>query len=91
MLRITAFFRASTAAQFRLSRLNAGDAEIVGLFQVIPKLCIKQQRFGRNAAHVEARPAQLRACVNKSDFQPVFCSANRRRIPGGPPPITATS
>ena len=61
-------------------RLNALDAKLLGFLQVVPQLGVEQQRLGRNAAHMQARPAQLRACVDQRHLQPVLRPANRRRI-----------
>ncbi len=65
-------------------RPDPRDAVLRRVLQVVPELGVEQQRLGRNAAHVQARPAQLRARVNQRDLQPILRPANRRRIPSRP-------
>ena len=40
------------------ARVNALDPKLFGVLQVVPKLGVEQQRFGRNAAHVQTGAAE---------------------------------
>ena len=44
----------------QLARIDAFDAEFLGVFQVVPKLGVEQERFGRDAADVQAGAAEIR-------------------------------
>ena len=68
--------RSWTAAQFSLRRIYAFDAEFLGVFQVVPKFGIEQQRFGRDAAYVQAGAAEHVVFLDEGGFQAVLAGAD---------------
>jgi len=59
-------------------RRDAGDAPLGGVLRHFQRVCVFEERFGRDAAPDEARAAQLRCAFNDSDFEPEL-----RRADGG--------
>ena len=68
----------------------AVDTVLFGVLEMVVHLSIKQKRFGRNAANVQACPAELRL-FDQGDLQPKLPRANGAVYPAGPPPIIAMS
>ncbi len=60
------------------------DAIFLRVLYVVVDLSVEQQRLGGNAAHVQARPAQLLGLLDQRDLQPVLPGANRGRVTGWP-------
>src|SRR5205807_72937 len=61
---------------------DAFYAKFLGIFQVVPNLSVEQQRFCRNAAHMQACAAEIRVLLNESGFQAVLAGADGSGISG---------
>ena len=68
----------------QLRRLDPLNPKLRRTLQVVPYLRVEQQRLGRNAAHMQAGPAQHVGLLNQRHLQPVLSATNRRRIPSRP-------
>ena len=62
--------------------VNAVDAVLGRMLQVVPQLGIEQQRLGGNAAHVQAGSTQHVHSFDQCSFQSKLSGANRRRVTG---------
>ncbi len=65
-----------------LARVYAFDAEFFGFFQVVPEFGVEQQRFGRDAADVQAGAAEESVFFDERGLQAVLAGANRGRVSG---------
>ena len=64
-------------------RLFDGDAFVGGMVGEAPEFGGVEQRFGRNAADMEAGAAQLRIFFDNRGFQAVLAGAHRGRVAAG--------
>src|SRR5207248_1825786 len=56
------------------------DAVLLRMQKVLPDVGGMEQRLGRDAAHVEAGPAELGILLDDRSLQPVLARAHRRRV-----------
>src|SRR5437764_10944638 len=66
----------------QLAGADAFYAKFLGIFQVVPNLSVEQQRFRRNAAHMQACAAEIRVLLNESGFQAVLARADGGSVSG---------
>jgi hypothetical protein len=64
-------------------RVLAGQALLGRVGEVVPDFGRVQQRFGGHAAHVQARPSQLRVLLDECGFQSILTGANGGGVPAG--------
>ncbi len=62
------------------ARIFALDAFVGGVDEVLPKVGGMEQRFGRDAAHVQARAAELGIFFDDGGLQAVLAGAHRRGV-----------
>ena len=67
-------------------RILAVDAVFAGVQEVLPDIGRVQQRFGRDAADMQAGAAQLGVFFDDGGLQAVLPGANRRRVAAGAAP-----
>src|SRR5664279_1836906 len=60
------------------------QAEGGAIFHVVKDFGVKQQRFGRDAAHVEAGSSQVGVFFDDGGFQAQLSGADGRSVPSGP-------
>ena len=65
-----------------LARVDALDAEFLGVFQMVPKLGVEQQRLGRNAADVQAGAAEERVFFDERSLKAVLAGADGGGVSG---------
>ena len=75
----------------QLARVDAFDAEFLGVFQVVPEFGIEQQGLGRDAAHVQAGAAEHVVFFDKAVFSPYWPARMAAVYPAGPLPMMAMS
>src|SRR5581483_7472747 len=67
----------------QFGRGQAFDSVFLRVFQVVPELSVEQQRLSRNAAHVQARAAEVGIFFDQRRLQAVLSGADRGRIASG--------
>ena len=75
----------------QLARIDAFDAEFLGILQVIPKFGVEQQSFCGNAADVKARSAEDPSFSMSAVFRPYWPARMAAVYPAGPLPMNAMS
>jgi len=68
----------------QLARIHAFDAKFLGVFQLIPKFGIEQQRLGWNATHVQAGSAEEAVFFNQSCLEAELTSTDGGSVSGRP-------
>src|SRR5208282_4996084 len=66
----------------QLARVYAFDAEFLGVFQLVPKLGVEQQRLGGDAAHVQTGAAEESVFFDERGFQAVLAGTDGGGVSG---------
>src|SRR5262249_50975687 len=70
----------------QLASAQTLDAVLRSSFQMIADFGVEQQRLGRNAAYLQARPTQLGVFLEQAGFQAQLAGAERSSVPAGAGP-----